>query len=122
MFPDDPVDVFRAIPDRHEPTPRKQSCVVPESGEVELDELPDIDSVVIPDMTPDVCLPTREMNYYVNYAIATILFHPDMVGKTVEITYLALGGVLRSSDIAAIHDAITRLQQTVYDHINKEDE
>jgi len=54
-------------------------------------------------------LPIQGEQFYVEYATASVIFHPDRLNTTMAVTYLALGSVIRASDLNVIVRKYTEL-------------
>ena len=115
-FPQTPFDEFPEFRDRHGGQPHIESHNVPLMSpfRVELEQLPQLNSVVVGNMVAVDCFPSKDTEFYVDYATASVLLHPSLKGKQVVIHYEAIGSVLRASELNRIFSAIRQLQQEVY--------
>ena len=116
MFPYSECDRFEPKVDRHEDYPKKETHTVPVKMPyaIELDELPQDNSLAVAGMIEVPYLPTKENQFYVNYATATVYFHPTAKGLTLECKYAAVGSVFRASDVNEIYDTLYKVQREVY--------
>lgn len=116
MFPYSETDTFELKVDRHDDVAHTEVKVVPTTGpfKIEMDELPQVNSVNISGMTEVSYLPSKDTQFYVNYATATLLFHPAAAGREVTIKYSAIGSVLRASDLNELYGSVQQLQQEVF--------
>ena len=115
-FPITEYDSYEDKINQHEGTPLSEAGTIPAATPytIELDELPEIDSLTISGYTEVTYLPTATNTFYIDYASATVYFHSTNAGENVTSVYTGEGSVLRASDVNDLQDAINLLQQEMY--------
>lgn len=115
-FPTTEYDSFEEKVNQHEDTPASEAHTIPATTpfNVELDELPAVDSVTVSGFTEVAYIPTSTDTFYVNYASAVLYFHSSNAGESITVAYTSQGSVLRDSDINDLQDAVNTLQREFY--------
>jgi hypothetical protein len=104
---------MRRFRDRHLPEELHENIEVDDRSTALLNELPDLRSIKITGMHEIEHFPTSPDEFYVDYGVARISFHPDHEGTAHDVVYNGVGSCLRADELNEMLDRIGWLESQV---------